>query len=95
MSMEVYDEKSDHDNPFVEPLFSLNIHKAKIKRSSDLKEMYYSRISSSSSRSLSIILLKISVKTKVLKFCIEAINEEEIQDWLERLGKPALRNQND
>lgn len=53
--MEVYDEKSDHDNPFVEPLFSLNIHKAKIKRSSDLKESIIGpRISRS--RSLSLIL---------------------------------------
>ena len=35
MTLEVYDEKSDHDNPFIEPLFDLNIHKAKIKRTNE------------------------------------------------------------
>ena len=32
MSMAVYDDKSDHDNPFVEPLFDLIIHKAKVAK---------------------------------------------------------------
>ena len=33
MTMSVYDDKSDHDNPFVEPLFDLIIHKAKVTKS--------------------------------------------------------------
>ena len=33
MAMAVYDDKSDHDNPFVEPLFDLIIHKAKVSKS--------------------------------------------------------------
>ena len=32
MAMAVYDDKSDHDNPFVEPLFDLIIHKAKVSK---------------------------------------------------------------
>ena len=32
MAMAVYDDKSDHDNPFVEPLFDLIIHKAKVTK---------------------------------------------------------------
>ena len=33
--MSVYDEKSDFDNPFVEPLFDLNIYKAKMREVND------------------------------------------------------------
>ena len=35
MEMSVYDEKSDFDNPFVEPLFDLNIYKAKLREVND------------------------------------------------------------
>lgn len=35
MDMAVYDEKSDYDNPFVEPLFDLNIYKAKVRPLND------------------------------------------------------------
>lgn len=35
MEMSVYDEKSDFDNPFVEPLFDLSIYKAKVRQESE------------------------------------------------------------
>ena len=35
MDMAIYDEKSDYDNPFVEPLFGLNIYKAKVRPLND------------------------------------------------------------
>ena len=35
MEMSVYDEKSDFDNPFVEPLFDVSIYKAKVRQESE------------------------------------------------------------